>query len=39
MLLMLCAYDIYYDYAVLLLIKLLLHVLIYATCAGLRLYR
>ena len=34
-----CAYDIYYDYAVLLLISLLLHALINATCAGTRLYR
>ena len=34
-----CAYDIYYDYADLLLISLLLHALINATCAGTRLYR
>ena len=34
-----CAYDICYDYAVLLLISLLLHALINATCAGTRLYR
>ena len=31
-----CAYDIYYYYAVLLLISVLLHALINATCAGAR---
>ena len=31
--------NIYYDYAVLLLVSLLLHALINATCAGTRLYR
>ena len=31
--------NIYYDYAVLLLVSLLLHALIKATCVGTRLYR
>ena len=31
--------NIYYDYAVLLLVSFLLHALINATCAGTRLYR
>ena len=35
-----CAYDIYYDYAVLLwLVSYYIHALINATCAGTRLYR
>ena len=36
MVLLPCAYDIYYDYAVLLLISLSLNALINATCAGTR---